>query len=302
MRAKTLTWVPRRVAVVGAVAAGAVGVAAGVAGAFAARTISGPARPVLPYAFTPFELQIPYEDVTFTASDGSRIAGWWLDRPGSERVVIVCHGHRSSKADMLGIGPGLWRAGETVLLFDFRGNGDSSDGLQSLAHHEQADLEAAIDYVLARRPEAKIAVVGFSMGAAISLLVAARRPEVGAVVLDSPFSHMRDVIATAMRRMRVPTWPTLAATDAATRLLYGYRMGQVRPVDAIADISPRPLLLLHGDQDHVIPVEHAHELFAAAREPKELVIFEGVDHCGGYFVDRQAYIDLVADWLQRNLP
>ena len=129
--------VSRRAAALGAVAAGAAGTLVGVVGAFAAREISGPQRPTLHYGFTPFEVGVPAEDVTFTSTDGARLAGWWLDQPGSERVVIVCHGHRGSKAEMLGIGPGLWRAGNTVLLFDFRGNGDSSDGLQSLAHHEQ---------------------------------------------------------------------------------------------------------------------------------------------------------------------
>lgn len=294
--------VTRTAATAAALTAGALGTAVGVGGAYVARAISGPLRPELPYGFTPFELDVPFETVSFTSGDGARVAGWWLDRPGSDRVVIVCHGHRGSKQDMLGIGSGLWRAGNTVLLFDFRGNGDSSDGVQSLAHHEQADLEAAIDYVVDRRPEARLGVVGFSMGAAITILVAARRPEVEAVVLDSPFSQMRDVIATAIRRYRVPVWPTLSAADGVTRLLYGYRFGQVRPIDAIAAITPRPLLLLHGEADRIIPVEHARELFAAAGEPKRLITYPDTDHCGAYFLDRPAYIALVDDFLARALP
>ncbi len=282
-------------ALAGAAAAGALGATA--AAAVAAHQISGPSRPWPDYRFTPFEVGTPSEDVDLAAADGTALKGWWFDNPGSERVVICCHGHRGNKSDLLGIGPGLWRAGNTVMLFDFRGSGDSADGPQSLAHHEQQDLRAAIDHAAARRPDAEITVVGFSMGAAVTILVAAGDPRVAKVVLDSPFADMSGVISAAISRLRLPPVPLLWLTDQMTRARYGYRFRDVQPIDVIADIAPRPLLLLHGDTDRIIPVEHAYRLFAAAGDPKDLVIYPGVDHCGGYFVDRTAYIDMVAGFL-----
>lgn len=269
------------------------------AGAFiGARQISGPQRPASDYGFTPFEVGAPAEDVTFTAADGTRLSGWWLDRPESDRVVIACHGHRGNKADMLGIGPGLWRAGFAVLLFDFRGNGASDDGPQSLAHYEQRDLEAAVDLVAGRRPDAQIDVVGFSMGAAVALLVAARDPRVARVVADSSFADMHGVVAAAARGLRLPPVPFVDLVDHATRLRYGYRFHEVAPVEAIARIAPRPLLLVHGEDDPVIPVEHAHRLAAAAGERARLRIVPGVGHCGAYFADRPGYIAQVGDFLR----
>lgn len=303
------------VARVATLAAGGAAVA-GLGAVAGAHQISGPRRPWPGYRFTPHEVGIAFEEVAFTAADGTRIAGWWLDQrntappeldqpdnvPGNGRTVIVCHGHRGSMADMLGIGPALWRAGNNVLLFDFRGNGDSGDGRQSLAHHEQLDLRAAIDWVVARRPGDRLAVMGFSMGAAVAAMVGPTDERVEALVLDSPFADMLDVVRTTGRRWHLPAFPLLAMVDRVTGWRHGYRFADVRPVDVIGRFAPRPLLLLHGDADRVIPLEHARRMLDAAGEPKQLVVFPGADHCGGYFQDRGAYVRLVSDWLAEHLP
>lgn len=283
--------------------AAALGVAGAAVGAIGAWALNGPRRVWPPYGFTPFEVRVDAEDVSFTTEDGVRIAGWWLEAPGSESVVVVAHGHKGSKADMLGIGPGLHRHGHSVLLFDFRGSSDSGDGPLSLGFHEQRDLTAAIDFAARRRPDARIAVVGFSGGAATAILTGARDPRIEAFVLDSPFATLTDVVAQAFRGHRVPAAPFVPFIAAATKLLHGYRLRDVRPIDAIAELPPRPILLLHGTNDEIIPYQHALGLREAAggEEAVEFVTFEGAYHCGGYFSDRPGYIALVDGFLQRWL-
>lgn len=268
------------------------GAALGVAG-YTVTTVHRAHRTVPAYDFTPFEIGVPADDVEFRTGDGLRLTGWWLDRPDSEWVLICCHGHQGSKADLLGIGPGMWRAGHSVLVFDFRGCGTADAGPQSLAHAEQADLRAAIDLAAARRPDAKIGLIGFSMGAATSILVGAHDARVRLFVLDSPFARMSDVLGYAYRQRRLPEAPLLALAELGTRLRHKYRFGQVRPVDVMPLLAPRPVLLIHGDRDRIIPVGHAYELRDAAAGPVQLVIFDGVEHCGAYFEDRPAYLDLV---------
>ena len=290
---------PLRVAlpVGGALLAGALGVAA-----YTTHLLNRPMRRrwLDDYTFSPWELQVEHEPVEFV-SEGLAIRGWWLPQPGSRQVIIGCTGHRGAKHELLGIGSGLWRSGNNVLLFDFRGRGASDGDICSLAFHEMADLRAAIEYVYSRVAEPRLGVIGYSMGAAVSLLVAAEEPRIQAVVADSSFASMRDVVTFAYQRHRLPATPVIHLADAINRRRYGYSYASVEPVRGVAAISPRPLLLIHGDQDRTIPVEHSRQLYDAAGEPKELWVVPGVGHCGGYFADRQAYVARVVRFFAEAL-
>jgi alpha-beta hydrolase superfamily lysophospholipase len=295
---------PRYVArAVGATMAGAAGVLVGVAAYAAARLNHRPADARQPnYSFSPYETQIEgYEEISFQTEDGLRLTGWWLPRPDTQRIVIGLGGHHSPKTDLLGIGSGLWRAGNNVLLFDWRSRGQSEIAQHSLAYYELRDAAAAIDYALARIPDARLGLVGFSMGASVALLLAAKSASVRAVVADSPFTGIAEVIAYRAARLHLPAQLVVPMADALTGWRYGYRFGAVRPIEAIAALSPRPLLLIHGDADTIIPVSHAQQLFDTAREPKELWVVQGAEHCGGYFADRASYVARVAGFFEQYL-
>lgn len=249
------------------------------------------------YVFTPWELQAPHEPVEFVAPDGVTLRGWWLANAESDKVIVCCTGHRGAKHELLGIGTALWRAGNTVLLFDFRGCGDSDPAPISLGHHEEQDVEAALTFARRRMPTARLGIVGYSMGGAIAILVAAFDTSIEVVVADSAFANIQGVIAFAYQHYRLPSGPITKVTDWITRWRYGYPFSAVRPVDAVARIAPRPLLIIHGGRDAVTPVDHAYQLFSAAGEPKELWIIPEARHCGAYFVDRQLYVERVAGFL-----
>jgi alpha-beta hydrolase superfamily lysophospholipase len=288
---------------VGATAVGAAGVLLGAAAYATARlNRRTPAAWLSEYTFSPFETQVEgYEEIDFRTADGLKLSGWWLPRPGSRRVVVGLAGHRSPKSDMLGIGSGLWRAGNNVLIFDWRSRGQSDIAQHSLAYYELRDAEAAVEYALGRVPDARVGLIGYSMGASIAILLAARSTVVRAVVADSPFTGIAEVVAHNAARRRLPARLVVPMADALTGWRYGYRFGSVRPVEAVGALSPRPLLLIHGSADTLIPISHAHELFAAAREPKELWIVEGAEHCGGYFADRASYVGRAARFFEQYL-
>ena len=251
------------------------------------------------YTFSPFETDVTWENVAFPAEDGVVLRGWWLPRPEVKSVAIGLTGHKGGKHELLGIGSGLWREGNNVLLFDFRGCGDSDAAPLSLAHKELADARAAVSFVMRRLPGARIGFVGFSMGAAVAILEAAANGEVRAVVADSSFAGMSEVVAAALLRRRLPARFLVPISDVLNRWRHGYPFRAVRPIDAIGALAPRPIFLIHGSDDGVTPVEHAYRLYTAAGAPKELWVSEGAPHCGAYFQNRELYVRRVAEFFER---
>jgi len=301
----------RRAAQVAGIAAGSATIGSLGMAYYVARALTAPS-PVTPtddHLLTPFETGAEYEDVTFPSAQAAArppeermLHGWWYPRPETTRVAICCPGYRGTKSDLIGIGMALWRAGFNVLTFDFHGHGADHGAPVTLGFREVQDLFGALDYAHTRVEDAQIGVIGFSMGASVAILVTARRQDVRAVVADSPFATHEDIVTHAIERVtRLPGRQVARLADTFLNWRAGYRHRDVRPIDEVAAIAPRPLLIIHGSADRTIPVEHAYRVYAAAGAPKELWIGEGADHCGTYFLDRPAYCARVVAFFERAL-
>lgn len=294
----------RAAKVAGVAAAGTALASVGVA-YYAAHALTAPRRPgaLDAYVMTPFETGAAYEDVTFPSEEGGvELQGWWFPRPETDGVVVACPGYRGTKSDLIGISTALWRAGFNVLLFDFHGHGSSLGQPVTLAYREVKDLFGALDYAERRVPNARVGLIGFSMGASIAVIGAARRPDVRAVVADSPFTSHEEIVAYAIQRaIRIPGAPLARLADLFLERRAGYRHRDVQPIREVVAVAPRPLLLIHGTADSTIPVSHAYRMYEAAGAPKELWLGEGAEHCGTYFLDRPAYCARVAAFFERGL-
>lgn len=284
----------------GGLALGTVG-----AGYYAVRALTAPNKPGpnQDFVLTPYETGVAYEEVEFPAEGSNHVvSGWWLLRPETTRVIIGCTGYRSRKSDLIGVSSALWRAGFNVLLFDYHGHGSAFGEQVTLAHREMSDFFGAYAYAQQRVAGARIGVLGYSMGASIAVMGAARRPGVMAVVADSPFATHADVFGYRIARtLRVPATPIASVANRMLPIVAGYHSEDVAPLAEIADIAPRPVLLIHGCSDTAIPVDHTKRLYEAAREPKEMWLVEGAEHCGAYFVDRPAYCERVAAFFEQHL-
>lgn len=295
----------RHVATAAGIMAGSLALGTVGAGYYAVHVLTAPSkpRPDEEFNLTPFETGVPFEDVRFPA-DGSDhlVSGWWLVRPETNRVIIGCTGYRSRKSDLIGVSSALWRAGFNVLLFDYHGHGEAFGHPITLAHREMSDFFGALAYAQERLAGARVGVLGYSMGASIAIMGAARRPAIRAVVADSPFATHADVFSYRIARtLHIPAAPVATVANRMLPYVAGYRAEDVAPLQEIADIAPRPVLLIHGREDTAIPVDHTRRLYDAAGEPKELWLVDGAEHCGAYFVDRPGYCARLASFFERSL-
>jgi fermentation-respiration switch protein FrsA (DUF1100 family) len=255
------------------------------------------------YGISPFELGLPVEQVTFAPRKGRHLmSGWYLAAPGATATILVCPGYRTRKTQVIPAVRFLWRAGFNVLAFDYYGHGAIGGVPVTLGYREREDFLGALAYAQTRAPYTRIGVLAYSMGAAIALLCSADHPEIEAVVADSAFATHTSAVSYNLRRvLHVPAAPFLWLADLLLHLRAGYRFHQVEPLRAIARISPRPLLLIHGWRDRMVDPQDALRLYRAAKAPKHLWMVPDADHCGAYFEDRTAYINRVVTFFHTHL-
>lgn len=259
------------------------------------------------FSWTPMDVGLPYEPVSFQTTGGLTLRGWLFrtqtKRYDPERFVIIAGGYRTNKSNMLGISGHLWRLGYSVLAFDFRGQGESDrEPVLTLGHREVDDLLAAVNYLTGRFGKVPLAVLGFSMGAAVSILAAARDKRITAVIADSPFASHEQVLSHSVRRtLRIYSPFILKAGDLFFALRAGFRLGEVAPEREVAKIAPRPLLLIHGTADDICPFEGSKRIYENAGEPKQLWALPELSHCAAYFTDRRAYVERIDRFLDKAL-
>src|SRR5690242_2116186 len=255
------------------------------------------------YKFSPYELDLPAEEVLFSPLEGAhKVSGWYIPRPGATTSVIVSPGYRTLKADVLGIAAFLWRSGHNVLVFEYHGHGMDVGTPITLGYSEINDFLGAVAYAKERAPETRLGVLAYSMGAAVAIMGTARCKDVEALIEDSGFASHTGVIDFHFRR--VFHLPSIFVSWMVDNLLWwraGYHFNQVEPLRDVAKISPRPILIIHGGKDSIVDPRDGALLYAAAQEPKEIWFFPNADHCGAYFEDRRAYVKKVLDFFDLHL-
>lgn len=251
-----------------------------------------------PVRQTPADVGVDaWAPVSFTTSDGVTIEGWFIYPQAREGVVLVMvHGNGANRAQMLPQAALVQEAGYGALLIDLRHHGASERAATTLGHNEMRDVQAAVEF-LQRQEEVnvtEIGALGFSLGAGAVIRAAARTPAISLVVAEAGYTSVEDNVADGVRLLTgLPAFPFAPLLIWFGERETGVDLSEVRPVDDVARIAPRPLLLIHGSDDPLLPLSQSERLLAAAGEPKQLAIIPGAGH-GDYLA---AAPDLFAETL-----
>ena len=254
------------------------------------------------FVLTPWEFQVDYEDLELTTTDGVNFSVWFFRQSGSQQVVVVAGGHKSRRADLLGVSVSLWRKGFNVLVYASRGTPGADSRPVTMGVREVNEAQATIAYAQKRVKDARIGLLGYSMGAVVSMLAAAGEPAVQALVLDSPFSDIRTLLEENVRRYALlPGGLVVPVVALWLRLRTGSRLWDSSPISVLGALEPRPLFFIHGGADDVTSVQHSRRLYDSYRGPREIWIVQGARHVGAYFADRNLYVERVAGFFGRQL-
>jgi alpha-beta hydrolase superfamily lysophospholipase len=246
---------------------------------------------------TPADLGLAYEEVSFETEDGIRLAGWLIAAGRETRAaVVLLHGFSWNRIpDLTEFVP--WLQPEYhVLQFDFRGHGESGDAPITLGTAERRDVVAAVRF-MESRGYGPIALMGLSMGASAAIMAAGDLP-VAAVVADAPFAELHNPVENRMRELRYPLagiGSRIVVLAAALRA----RIRLVQPIDRVAAISPRGLLLIAPREDRLTSWTQSQRLYDTAQEPKELFVVAGAEHGVARQQAGDEYVRRVLAFLER---
>ncbi|MGM9479928.1 alpha/beta hydrolase [Roseateles sp. NT4] len=258
--------------------------------------LTRPARAVLgaPPPGLPGEaLRIPY-------GDGQQVSGWFLPGRTGEGAVLLLHGVRGNRTQMLERARWLQREGIGCLLIDLPSHGESSGDRISFGRREALGVDAALGWLRHKLPGEKLAGLGISLGGA-SLLFADRQPELDAVVLESVFPTITDAVQDRLVSRLGPAgvWAApLLLLQIPLRLNLGVH--ELRPIEAIRGVRA-PVLVTSGTEDKSTRWVETEALFAAAPEPKQLFAVPGAAHEDLRDFDRPTYEARILPWLQSHL-
>jgi pimeloyl-ACP methyl ester carboxylesterase len=274
-------------------------------GAYIASQMSRPMRQ--PLRGTPANQGLVYEDVTFSSVDDNiPLQGWLIDSPGDKTIILVhaTDGNRDDPTIGLPlVTAGLARHNYDVLAFDLRAHGQSGGSHFTLGQLETRDVAGAIRF-LQSRGRTSIGALGWSLGAATLCNSYPDQPALQAVVADSAFASLPDVLHEALpRRTHLPVFfhPGIYLMG---RALYGGDVGSNQPERVLARLGTRPLLLIHGQDDSDVPVAHAYRLQqAGAGNPQlQFWVAPGASHARAFQRYPDEYLERVTAFFDAYLP
>ncbi len=254
------------------------------------------------YCGTPDEIGLEYEEITFNTIDDFIIPGWYIPSGKSEKTVLLIHGRGATRHEGMRYAKALHKSGFNLLAIDLRHRRQKKGILCSMGYHEQKDVYGAVSFLLKKKGSKSIGIMGFSMGAATSIIAMEKDKRIKAGIFVSGFHNLQVIVAeNASKLYGLPEFPLLPIVMKIYEWRGNLNVDEVIPSDNISKISPRPVFIMHGTADHEVGVHHGDILFEKAKQPKLYWKAEGGGHTRLWQVDSEKAEGKVVGFFSKNL-
>lgn len=247
-------------------------------------------------------IPLPLQSVSFPATDGVRIAGWFVRDAAQSPTVIVLPGYRDTRVKMLPWAKFLFAAHFNVLMIDARGTGASDGWVITMGAQEPRDVNGAVAYLDKRSDLTNhtYGILGVSMGSGVAILTAAANAHLRAIVADSPWTDYSALLSHDQTVMSIPVLPY---ESWLIQRFIGVDPATIRPIDVVGKLAPRPILVIHALDDrnaNTTPLD-ANAIIAAANQPKLEFVVPNGGHIGALVSHPTEYIATVVAFLRQYL-
>jgi fermentation-respiration switch protein FrsA (DUF1100 family) len=226
--------------------------------------------------------------------DQLKLMAQYIDQ-GSKKKVILAHGFGNTSNDMGKLAKFYYDLGFDILLPDARGHGESEGDYIGYGWHDRLDYLEWIDLLIAEHHAEDIILHGNSMGAAVVLMTSGETlpDEVKAIIADSSYSTVEEELAHQLKHIyHLPAFPLLDVTSMFTKIRAGYTFKEASAIEQVKS-NTRPLLIIHGDADDLVPTEMGHRIYEAAGGDKELWIVPDVGHTKAFDIVTEEFQDRI---------
>ena len=247
----------------------------------------------------------PYERVTIRSFDGLRLAGRYYHTRDGAPLAILCHGYRGTPSrDFCGGADVCFSLGFNVLLIEERAHCSSGGHTITFGVKERYDVLAWTRYAVERfGADVRILLAGISMGGGTVLMASALDlPEnVRGILADCPFTSPAKIIRVFGEKQGLPMKAAYPVTALSARIFGGFSLTGADAVEAVKSAKV-PILLIHGEEDSLVPCDMSREIAEAAPGLAERHTFPGTNHGLSYMADTPRYTRIVKEFCERVLP
>lgn len=233
-------------------------------------------HPERQYSPNPVAERFSPQDVFFPSGDGETLHGWFFKAKSPKATVLVFHGNASNISTHVNSVLWLAQAGFNLFVIDYRGFGNSSGEPDLAGVHRDGVAAFQHLFTLPEVKSTRIAILGQSLGGSVATYVAATAPErerVNLLLLDSCFFSYQQIAREKLANVFI-TWPFQYPLSWLFNNDYS-------PDKWIGKIKA-PIVIIHDQNDRVVPYHHSEQLYAIAGKPKEMLTTSGLGHIGSF--------------------